>query len=366
LLHPSEGVAMSEPELASVPAPTGVGRATLSGLAAAALVTAAIYFGSRRLRDFDAALVAYAGASVFSVFGLGYRYSMWLQRPPTRLYWHRGLRLFLSRLPRSVARLPILAWQNLVAQTFIERRSRLRWVAHLLIAWGCILAAAVTFPLSFGWIRFESALDAPTDYEAFVFGLRVFRFPIGAPIAVLVFNVLDVAAVMVIAGVAVALLRRSRDRGALTVQQFANDVLPLLLLFAVSITGIFLTVSTHLLRGRSYPFLSELHAATVIFTLLYLPFGKFFHVFQRPAQLSVQFYKAAGAAGEQARCARCAEPFASALHVADLKQVEAELGIRYATPLAHYQDVCPACRRKSLALTQDALWRQARGEPLEG
>jgi hypothetical protein len=25
---------------------------------------------------------------------------------------------------------------------------------------------------------------------------------------------------------------------------------------------------------------------------------------------------------------------------------------------AHYQDICPACRRKKLALTQDALWRR--------
>jgi hypothetical protein len=25
---------------------------------------------------------------------------------------------------------------------------------------------------------------------------------------------------------------------------------------------------------------------------------------------------------------------------------------------AHYQDICPACRRKNLALTQDALWRR--------
>jgi hypothetical protein len=27
-------------------------------------------------------------------------------------------------------------------------------------------------------------------------------------------------------------------------------------------------------------------------------------------------------------------------------------------PTWHYQDVCPACRRKNLALTQDALWRR--------
>jgi hypothetical protein len=56
------------------------------------------------------------------------------------------------------------------------------------------------------------------------------------------------------------------------------------------------------------------------------------------------------------------------MHIDDLKRVERELGIRYEeTPMkagapddaaAHYQDICPACRRKNLALTQDALWRR--------
>ena len=95
--------------------------------------------------------------------------------------------------------------------------------------------------------------------------------------------------------------RRGRDRGALAVQQFGADLLPLVMLFAVSITGIFLTVSTHLMRGLHFVFLSQLHAVTVIFTLLYLPFGKFFHIFQRPAQLGVAFYREAGAKGEAAR-----------------------------------------------------------------
>jgi hypothetical protein len=101
---------------------------------------------------------------------------------------------------------------------------------------------------------------------------------------------------------------------------------------------------------------------------LYLPFGKFFHIFQRPAQLGVAFYREAGAKGEPARCARCGQPFASQMHIEDLKQVERELGIRYETvrltadatddTSGHYQDICPACRRKSLALAQDALWRR--------
>ena len=132
-----------------------------------------------------------------------------------------------------------------------------------------------------------------------------------------------------IAGVSLAMWRRGRDRGALAVQQFGADLLPLVMLFAVSITGIFLTVSTHLMRGLHFVFLSQLHAVTVIFTLLYLPFGKFFHIFQRPAQLGVAFYREAGAKGEPARCARCGAPFASRMHIDDLKQVERELGIRY-------------------------------------
>jgi hypothetical protein len=162
--------------------------------------------------------------------------------------------------------------------------------------------------------------------------------------------------------------RRARDRGALAVQQFGADLLPLVMLFAVSITGVFLTVSTHLMQGLHFVFLSQLHAVTVIFTLLYLPFGKFFHIFQRPAQLGVAFYREVGANGDAALCVWCGKPFASRMHIGDLKQVERELGIRYegmrtggggnGAEGTHYQDVCPPCRRKNLALTQDALWRR--------
>jgi len=165
----------------------------------------------------------------------------------------------------------------------------------------------------------------------------------------------------VLIGIFFALWRRGRDRGALAIQQFAMDLLPLTLLFAVSVTGLLLTASTHFMRGFHYAFLSQFHAVTVIFTLLYLPFGKFFHIFQRPAQLGVGLYRRAGAEGEQTRCLRCGEPFASSMHIEDLKQVESALGIRYELGGGgHYQDVCPSCRRKSLALIQDGLWRAAR------
>jgi len=345
-----------------------VAHALFWGLLASALVIAGIVVGSRGFRDFDPALVSYAGATVFSAFGLGYRYAMWLRRPPTRLYWRRGWEIFLAprRLPRHLFELGRLFVDSVVAQRFIEHRSRTRWIAHWFIAWGCLLAAAVTFPLSFGWVRFESAADSQAVYRAFVFGVHVFTFPLDSWLAPLVFNVLDIAAVMVLTGLFFAFYRRGRDRGALAVQQFASDMLPLALLFAVSITGLFLTASTHLLRGLQYGFLSQLHAVTVIFTLLYLPFGKFFHIFQRPAQMGVAFYRRAGAEGEQAACIRCGEPFGSRLHVDDLKRVETALGIRYELAGGgHYQDVCPGCRRRTLALAQDTAWRDAGGHNAE-
>src|SRR5215813_2825342 len=336
-------------------------RATLWGLVTSAVLLLAIYFGSGRLRHFDTALVPYTGAALFACFGITYRYAMWLRRPPTRKYWFAGWRIFIrpSQLLRNVLRLAQLFFNDFFEQRFIEKRSRQRWIAHWLIAWGCILAGAVTFPLSFGWVHFTSAPQDQHLYQAFVFGQHVFTFRLGTITAFLTFNVLNISAVMVLTGVAIAMWRRARDRGAIAVQQFAQDMMPLLMLFAISITGLFLTASTHLLHGLNYGFLSLLHAVTVIFTLLYLPFGKFFHIFQRPAQIGVQFYKDEGARTKQAACLRCGQPFASRMHIEDLKDVQRSLGIHYElSPITHYQDVCPTCRRKSLAVAQDNKWRE--------
>jgi hypothetical protein len=159
-----------------------------------------------------------------------------------------------------------------------------------------------------------------------------------------------------------AFRRRMVDHGAAAVQQFGEDVLPLLLLFAISVTGLMLTASYSWMRGYAYDFLAILHAITVIFTLLWLPFGKFFHIFQRPAQLGVSFYKDTGARAEQARCRRCGQEYASAMMVRDLMTVERQLGFRYEMDAGndgaaeHYQQVCPKCRRALFGLAQGAMW----------
>src|SRR5512138_1854299 len=78
--------------------------AAVWGLSAAGALLLAIFLGSNGLKHYDAALVPSTGACVFSAFGIGYRFSMWLRRPPTRKYWFRGWEIFFrpAKLARNV------------------------------------------------------------------------------------------------------------------------------------------------------------------------------------------------------------------------------------------------------------------------
>jgi len=328
------------------------------------LLVAAIVVGSRNLHNFDPALVIYTFATIFATWGVVYHYRVWLDKPPTRVYWERGWQLFREAgLFRGPARLVRAATTNLAAQTFIRRRSMLRWYMHQLLFWGCILAVLITFPLVFGWISFQTL---PTDQETYVvlvYGFPVQSFRLHTLFAELLFHGLDISAFLVLGGISLSLWRRFRDRGAQAVQSFALDFLPIIMLFAISVTGLALTVSQNWVRGEFYSFLAILHAITVIAALLYLPFGKFFHIFQRPAQLGVKFYQTAGETGEPALCKRCGERFASKMHIEDLKRVLPQVGFDYRIEGAggSWQELCPACKRKSLSLAQLQLKENSRG-----
>lgn len=325
------------------------------------LLALLILLGSRNLEHFDAALVGYTFATLFATFGITYRYAMWLQRPPTALYWKRGWQIFLR--PKYLTR-NLRTWVSRVTSEFalnrfIYRRGSTRWAAHFLLMWGCIIAIGITFPLVFGWLHFETLPEDLRWYRAYVFGFPTFAFPIDSIVAFLIFHGLVWSSFLVIAGVMIAMRRRMLDHGAAAVQQFAEDFMPLILLFAISATGLMLTASYTWMRGYAYDFLAILHAITVIFTLLWLPFGKFFHIFQRPAQLGVSFYKDIGARTAQAQCRRCGQAFASQIHIQDLIEVEKKLGFRYEVEgsTEHYQWICPQCRRAMLALAQGRLWK---------
>jgi nitrate reductase gamma subunit len=341
-------------------------KATSWGMGTTLILGLLILVGSRNLAHFDAALVAYTAAVLFATFGLTYRYAMWLQRPPTAVYWKRGWQTFFKGGHRSRN---LRAWVNhvfndILINRFILARDRVRGVTHLLIMWGCIIAIAITFPLVFGWLHFESIPDDLSLYQAYVFGFPTFTFPIDSVFAFFAFHGLVWSSFIVIAGVMLAMRRRMRDEGAAALQLFVEDFLPLFLLFAVSLTGLMLTASYTWMRGYAYDFIAILHAITVIVTFLWLPFGKFFHIFQRPAQLGVRFYKEVGEREEAAHCRRCGQPFSSLMHINDLIQVEAELGYKYEIPnsdVDHYQWICPPCRRAAVAQAQGQLWQTARG-----
>jgi NNP family nitrate/nitrite transporter-like MFS transporter len=347
-----------------LPARDAVDRIRAGAWAAAMtlLLAGAIVIGSRTLAHFDAALVGYTFATLFATFGIAYRYAMWIERPPTRLYWRRGWQAFLTRGGRlsNAAALAKRAAVDVAGNRFIFRRSSMRGLAHWLIMWGCILAAAITFPLVWGWVHFETVPGNVEMYRAFVFGIAMQDFPVHSFFAFMIFHGLVWASFLVIAGVMLAFRRRMIDHGAAATQQFAQDVLPLLALFAISMTGLMLTASYTWMRGYAYDFLAVLHAITVIVTLLWLPFGKLFHIFQRPAQLGVSFYQDAGARGDAAACKRCGAAFAPQMMVRDLEQVEHELGFRYElADGGHYQQVCPKCRRALFGLAQGALWQRS-------
>jgi nitrate reductase gamma subunit len=333
-------------------------RGVVLGLLAVSVVVALTFFGSQRLVWFDAALVGYLFGTIFAVFGVVYRYTVWLQRPSTAMLNRRGWEAFRVRTARNLVALPSLVTTQLLTQGFIRRRSRPRWVAHQLVFWGCILAALVTFPLTLGLLHFQSVGQQADRYQVYVSQVGTVQFDAGSIVGWLVFHALDIAAVLVLAGVFIFLRRRLRDPGALAVER-SSDFLALAGLFAVSVTGLFLTVSSTWLDGRFYSALNTIHALTVILGLMYLPFGKLFHIFQRPGNLGVAYYKAANDQGPAAVCRRCGAEFASVRQITDLKTVLPRVGFDYTIDDGiggggNYQDTCPACRRTGVTLAQSA------------
>lgn len=326
-------------------------RAFLNAIIAMALVIALVFIGSRNLQHFDAALIAYLFGTVFAVFGITYRYSIWLQRPPTEMYWRRTWQFAFSRsfLPYIVRTLALFI-KNIVFQRFIYPRGRHRWVGHFLLATGCSLAFAVTVPLTLGWIHFTLRPGTLDLYEAHVFGFSVMNFRLGSLLAFNIFHVLSWCSVLVIIGALMMMNRRLTHGGLIATQSFEGDWLPLILLLVISVTGLGITYDYTFLQGKTHQFMSVIHAITVILFLLWLPFGKFFHIFQRPAQVGANIYKMEGAKRGMVVCPHTGQPFASKLHIDDLKQVTKELGFDFTLKDgSSHLDLSPEGKRSALA-----------------
>jgi nitrate reductase gamma subunit len=155
------------------------------------------------------------------------------------------------------------------------------------------------------------------------------------------FHGLDLAAVLVIGGAGYFLWRRYHDRAAITGQRFAYDFLPLLALLTISVTGLLLTFSEIFLHGGGHEFPAVLHMVSVVFTLVYLPFGKFFHIVQRPAAVGMQLFKFnTRTAGEQLfTCRRCGTEIDTVPAVENLRSTMRDLGLGFDA----WVEYCPRC-----------------------
>ncbi|HEY7357544.1 MAG TPA: hypothetical protein VH590_13795, partial [Ktedonobacterales bacterium] len=190
--------------------------------------------------------------------------------------------------------------------------------------------------------------------------------PIDSIFGFLVIHALDFTALLLLIGLVLAFHRRFHDLALIAVQRFRFDLAPLVLLLAIVITGLALTADSAWLGGAYYWFISLTHEAVVVLWLISLPFGKFFHLIERPATVGIELYWRTGEGTEMQKCVRCNQEFAPARFIADLKKTLHDVGENYAMPPGParaassgtpdvapasatsgvwWQDLCPECKR---------------------
>ena len=348
-------------------------KARLIATLVSALVIIMVFYGSRELQNFDPALIGYLFGTVFAFFGVVYRYSVWLQRPPTWMYFKRTWQFFFQGKIFTHLLFFLKEFiQNILFQKFIYPRGRTRWIGHFMMALGCTMAFAITFPLTFGWIHFtinpETSINPESVkmYEAHFFGFKIFEFPLGSLIASITFHALNWCSWLVIIGVLIFMRRRLTNAGLIATQSFEGDLLPLILLLAISITGLGLSYNYGFMKGMAYEFMAVTHAVTVIMFLIWIPFGKFFHIIQRPAQIGAHIYKKEGMKRGMAVCPHTGKEFATQLHIDDLKIVTKQLGFDFTLEDgSSHLDLSPEGKRSRLA-TAHLKARQENGGKLFG
>lgn len=240
-----------------------------------------------------------------------------------------------------------------------------RWLTHQCIFWGVILSCCITFSLTFGWIRMT--LTVSGAHQLWFFGFPLFTFAINSPLGFLIYHALDFTALLLLIGLVLALHRRFHDLALISVQRFGFDLMPLALLMAIVITGLALTADSTWLHGEYYWYISLTHEVVVVLWLISLPFGKFFHLIERPATVGIELYWKTGEGTEMQTCARCGEAFAPVRFIQDLKKTLLDVGEDYtlreevlaqqspestgtlvetqATRSLWWQDLCPSCKR---------------------
>jgi hypothetical protein len=298
-----------------------------------------VFIGTRMFTHIDMNLYGYMVGTIVFIGGFFYRFIAWGERPPTKIIIKKGLKLLFRKST------PKTSVEHLATYNFIWNRGIYRWTQHLLLGWGCILSCFVTFPLVFGWMYFT--MQDNGYYTIVVMGIDVMKIKADGIIGFLSYNALNFTAMMVIAGVSMALYRRIKNMQARAEQNFTYDFLPLYLLLFISITGLLLTFMNVFLHGAGQPIMSIIHQFSVIITLIYLPFGKLAHIPFRPMSVLAKNYREHYAEQAMKECKVCGEKFVSNEQSKDVIQVLGMNEIEFKMNQgAHLAELCLPCRRK--------------------
>jgi nitrite reductase/ring-hydroxylating ferredoxin subunit len=320
----------------------------------------------------DLAVLGYQVASVLFVVGFLYHFVAWLRYPPNRILWERSAQAFqhhgrwanLATMIRSLI-------TRLLLQTFIIRRGWLRWFTHFAIFWGIVVVSGVCFPLAWGWMSF-SLVDQKT-YCASMFDLPLLTFRVDSVVAFLAFNAINLGALLLLLGLILAIWQRFTMRPQETAERLREHLDPLYILLAVTVSGLLLTVSYKFFDGIGHRQLAVLHEVTVVLGLLWVPFGKLFHIAVSPATVLLDVAEGAGLV-EPSLCSECGKTFSGVWTPKDLREALASADVQLTGDSADVTvlSLCPSCRRHRFAavllsgiegqVTADTVDRQRLGE----
>ncbi|WP_243292493.1 MFS transporter [Bacillus sp. FJAT-47783] len=318
-----------------------------------------IWIGTEKFLHFDMALMGYLISSFIFAIGLTVRMCSWLLRPATKQVVRRSFQNLKTkkRQKRNVRAIIKTAFENIFLQKFIFKRGIYRGVQHFLIAWGCIGSFAITFGLTFGWMHFE--LVDPDTYVIVVMGIETISMAAHGLFAEMVYNGLNITATMVLIGVSMALARRIISQDVKVTQRAEFDLFPLILLLAVTVTGLVLTVSYALLDGWMHHYLTLIHQITVVVLLIYFPFGKLFHLPIRPLATAVPMNYQEEWKVDTKPCRSCGIAYSSDDQISDVQEILRSQSFDLQLADGSYlSDYCPACRRRIRVMKQMNMGQQ--------
>ncbi len=329
------------------------------------LLFISMWISTDKFTDIDMALLGYMLSSFIFAIGLTIRLSSWLLRPATAEVIKRSISNLKNkeRTKRNVTSILKTFVDNIILQKFIFKRGIYRGIQHIMIAWGCIGSFAITFGLTFGWFRFD--LVDPETYQMVVFNIPTINMVANGLFAELVYNGLNITAIMVMIGVCMALARRLVNQDVKVTQRAEFDLLPLYILLAVTLSGLLLTVSYKFLDGWMHHYITLGHQITVVIMLIYFPYGKLFHLPIRPLATAVPMNYQEVVQVDTRACKKCGSNYSSDDQIADVKQIlhlqNFDLQLADGSFLADY---CPSCRRRIRVMKQLNL-ENSQGSPFD-